>query len=224
MTADEARRIATARALMLGSTDYPPAAHLPYLTAHGPHTGAGLGRHPLGDRVVRDVALPAEQPELVRVLSETFVTFGQVGQMLTPGAVNSTPARLLAASLVWFGVERAGRLVGLHGGFFWDAQVWVRRFQSLLEPGGGTWETIFQLEATLYAHLWRLGMREVLMLVPMVPEFLDRRRATGWEDSHEVHFAGNARPFMWLRKALLYAPELPDPDQAAVPRTWQAET
>lgn len=222
MIVDAVRRVAHARAHMLGSSLFPPAAHLAYLEAHGPSVGVGLGPQSVGDLLLRDAALPDEQSELVRVISETLITFGQVGRFLTPAAVNATPARLLAAEMVWFGFERAGRLVGLHGGFFWDERIWVRRFQSILEPGGGPWETLFRIELALYGHLWDLGMRETVLMVPLVEEFLATRRATGWQDAHEVYFAGNARPFMWLRKVFAFRPAMLAP--LAADAAWHAET
>jgi hypothetical protein len=215
------RRVAHARALMLGSSAFRPSEHLAYLEAHGPHVGQGLGHVTVADLVLRDVALPDEQPELVRVISETLITFGQVGVVLEAGAVNATPARLLAADLVWFGIEYAGRLVGLHGGFFWSDRLWVRRFYSLLDQDGGPWETHFAIESHLYGHLYGLGMREAMIKIGGTSN-LESRRATGWVESHRVYLAGNARPFTWLRKAFDFQPLAPAPLTPEI--AWQAET
>jgi hypothetical protein len=51
---------------------------------------------------------------------------------------------------------------------------------------------------------------------------LEARREAGWQDSHEVHFAGQARPFMWVRRAFEFSPELTAP--ASLGAAWQAAT
>jgi len=219
---DRLDRIALARALMLGSSAFQPAGHRAYLGAHDPHLGQGLGTHGVvGNLVVRDLVLPDEQAELVRIISETLIAFGQIGRMLSPDAANATPARILAADLVWFGVERAGQLVGAHGGFFWNTALWVRRFYAILgDPY--PWAIDFRLESIIYGHLWGLGMREAMIQLPTGTPNLEARRAAGWQDSHEVHFAGQARPFMWVRRAFEFSPELMPP--ASLGTAWQAAT
>lgn len=222
MTPDDIRRIAHRRALMLGSSAFPPIAHVPFLEDHGPHLGAGLGRHQVDDLVLRDVALPAEQPEVVRVISETLIKFSPQGRTGDPRGVNTVPAGILSASPVWFGLERAGRLDGLHGGFFWGERLWIRRFYSLVHDDV-PWATHYRIESQIYGHLWDLGMREAMIQIPVGTPNLEARRAAGWQDSHEVHFQWNARPFMWLRKAFSERPVVPDPDHGrpSLPPDWQ---
>jgi hypothetical protein len=218
---DGLNRIALARALMLGSSAFQPAGHRAYLGAHGPRVGEGLSPRTVDDLVVRDLVLPDEQAELVRVISETLIAFGQSGRMLTPAAMNATPARILAADLVWFGVERAGQLVGAHGGFFWNTALWVRRFYAILgDPY--PWNVDFRLESIIYGHLWDLGMREAMIQLPTGTPNLEARRAAGWQDSHEVHYAGQARPFQWIRRTFEFSPPLLPP--ASLGAAWQAAT
>lgn len=198
-------KIAHARALMLGSSQFPPREHLAYLEQAGPRAGTGFSPVTLGDLTLREVDPVAERTEIVRVVAETLLAFGQVGRMLAPASVNSVPGGLVAAELVWYGLEHEGVLVGLHGGFCWSPALWVRRFYAVLDddtlaPPHGT------IEALIYGHLWGLGMRAAMIQIPAGTANLEARRASGWTDSHEVRFQHNARPFMWLRKVFPVQP------------------
>ncbi len=206
MTAGDPRALAQRRALRLASSQFPPAAHLAYLERQPTPVGPGLGRIPVGDVVLRDVALPAERAEVIRVISETVV-----GHAPDPALLTGLPGTLLAVDLTWFGIERDGRLIGLHGGFFWNEACWVRAFYTFLgAPTPATQAVEDEAEAHVYAHLWGQGMREALVMIPVGTSTVSRRRAAGWADSHEAHFANNPRPFQWLRRAFRARRTVPD--------------
>jgi len=211
---DDLPRLAHARALMLGSSAFPPATHLAYLREHGPAVGAGLGRVEVADLVLRDVDVAAERSEVIRVVAETLIALGQTGTMLDPATIARVPPALVDARLTWFGIERGGRLVGLHGGFFWSRGLWIRRFSAVLgDPYPPDVDT--EIRIAIYDHLRTLGMREAMIQLPVGTGSLAARRAEGWVDSHEVHFAGNRQPGQWLRRAFR-----PRRHVAAFPSTW----
>lgn len=220
MSDDALRRLAHHRALMLGSSAFPPSAHLAFLRGGG-RDAAQIGTHQVGELLLRDVDLTTERTEVIRVISETVIQFVGPGR-LTVQAANAVPGFLVGSRLSWFGVEHAGRLIGLHGGCFWDERLWMRRFNNIGVGALYTWENRFVIESFIFGALWDQGMREAMIQIPVDTPNLDARHATGWQDSHEIHFQGNARPFMWLRKEFLFAPEMLDP--IALGSAWQAET
>ena len=221
MTDEALQAIAHRRALMLGSSQFPPGAHLAYLRRGGRLAASGLAPAMIENLILRDVQLPAERVELIRVIAETLLVYGQVGTMLEPEGQRRIPGLLEAAPLTWFGIEREGRLLGLHGGFFWSETLWIRRFYAVVDDHY-PWSTHFRIEAHIYGHLWDLGMREAMIQVPAGTPNLDARRAAGWQASHEVHFQWNRRPFIWLAQRFAFRPGAADPLPADA--TWQAET
>jgi hypothetical protein len=210
-------RLAQARAIMLASSAFPPAAHLAYLEQAGPAIGTGFSPIAIGALTLREVDPMAERVEVIRVVSETLLTFGQVGRMLaTPNAV---PGALLAANLVWFGIERDGVLIGLHGGFFWSSRLWIRRFYATLDDLA--WEVHVAIESAIHGHLWDAGMREGMMQLPAGTPNLAARLASGWSPVHEVVFQQNARPFVWLRYEFPDPPARPGRPPLTAGAAWQ---
>jgi hypothetical protein len=210
---DDLPRLAHHRALMLGSSQFPPSVHLAFLRAGG-QDAAQVGTHQIGDLVLRDVDLLAERTEVIRVISETVIQYVGPGR-LTVRSANAVPGFLVASRLSWFGIEHAGRLIGLHGGCFWDARLWMRRFNNIGVGPRYPGETRPNIEAAIYGALGDQGMREAMIQIPVDTPNLDARHATGWQDSHEIHFQGNARPFMWLRRAFRPRRSVP-----AFPSSW----
>lgn len=218
---DEAlRRLAHRRALMLGSIEFPPSDHLAYLRAIGIRSAAGLPATQLGDVALRDVDVAAERTDVIRVIAEATIKYGVGHEGITPAEANAMPAHLLAAELTFFGLYVDGRLNGLHGGFFWNPRLWIRRVW-LLVANPYPWAVHFQIDSAIYGHLWGLGMREAMVLIHHGAPTIDGHLAAGWQLSHALGPADAPR-FVWLRRGFHFDPTLHTP--LAPNPAWQART